>query len=374
MPPQQSCSTSGRYRLASLALSLLLCACGGGGGGGESAAPPDLGASTPITTPPDTTAPTVTASVDVTSETVTFIATTSDNVGVTEVVFMMDGGALEGTISKTPNEGVFSLPISNNFIADGTHSVVARARDAAGNTADSSAVGFEVRRGTPPEPPTVTTSVAGNFGLIRFSAVTNIVNTQRLEFLLDGNPVGVFRGVDSGVRFLAFDARGLADGRHSVVARVRHRGANGQDENVDSAPVSFDVNASAGIAEAEPNDEPASATPVAGDVQQIFGQTEVGEPPPGSSFAVPRSDYYRLSLPAQTRLRVDMRTNGYQFLSMSLQDAQGEILVRQTSFGAVNSLDFTSGDSPQDVYIHVSSGPVQLEDDQSKYLLLLSYP
>jgi hypothetical protein len=368
----QSFLMSRRQRLWFGAMCLsLLHACGGGGGGSaEPAPPPDLGAPAP-----DNVAPTVSGSVSLANDTVTFSATASDNVGVTEAVFVVDGSALEGTVSKSPGGDAFSLPVSASFFSAGTHSVVARVRDAAGNTAEYSPVGFEIQRdeGNPPGPPTATASVDGNFGLIRFSVVTTVVNHRGLQFLLDGVSVGRPLGVDGGVPFLAFDARGLAGGRHSVVARVSLDNAG--LEHLDSPPVFFDVDASAGIAETEPNDEPQLATVVAGDVRQVLGQTEVRDPPSeGSSFPIPLSDYYKLSLPAGTSLRVDMRTNGYQFISMSLRDAAGEILVRQTSFGAVNTLNYTSGDSPQEVYVHVASGPVLLAESQSRYLLLLSYP
>lgn len=362
---------SRQQQLWSGVLCVLLSACGGGGGGEAAPPPPGLGAPAPAPAP-DTAAPTVSASVNVGSNTVTFSATASDNVGVTEVVFLMDGDALEGTLSTNPDEGTFSLPITINLIADGTHSVVARARDAAGNSKDSSAVSFLVQRSsTPPEPPTVTASVDGNFGLVRFSAVKNIVNVHRVDFFVDGQSVGLSRGADGGVQFLAFDVRGLADGRHSVVARVRTRDTNGSDVNVDSAPVAFDVDSGAGISEVESNDEPGLATAVAGDVRQIVGQTEVSESASGTFL--PHSDYYRVNLPAQTSLRVDMHTNGYQFIGLSLTDAAGNSVASSTP-AAVKSVTYTSGDSPQEIYIRVTAPPAQLDDVDSKYLLLLSRP
>jgi hypothetical protein len=372
MPSTSPLLKSRQQQLWSGVLCVLLSACGGGGSGEATPPPPGLGAPAPAPAP-DTAAPTVSASVNVGSDTVTFTATAADNVGVTEVVFLMDGDALEGTLSTKPNKGTFSLPISINFIADGTHSVVARARDAAGNSKDSSAVSFVVQRSsTPPEPPTVTASVDGNFGLVRFSAVKNIVNVHRVDFLVDGQSVGLSRGADGDAQFLAFDVRGLADGRHSVVARVRTRDANGFDVNVDSAPVAFDVDSGAGISEVESNDEPGLATAVADNVRQIVGQTEVSESASGT-FPLPHSDYYRLNLPAQASLRIDMRTNGYQFIGLSLTDAAGNGLASSTP-AAVKSVTYTSGDSPQEIYIRVTPAPARLDDADSKYLLLLSRP
>jgi len=87
----------------------------------------------------DTTAPTVSATESGTSGTITFNATASDNVGVTKVEFYVDG-VLKGTDTTSP----YSLAFDSNTLSNGSHSLVAKAYDAANNVASSTAVTFTV--------------------------------------------------------------------------------------------------------------------------------------------------------------------------------------------------------------------------------------
>jgi len=91
----------------------------------------------------DTTAPTATASESGTSGTITLSATASDNVGVTKVEFYIDG-ALVGTDTTSP----YSVTYNSTGLANGTHSLVAKAYDAAGNVGSSTAVSFSVSNTT----------------------------------------------------------------------------------------------------------------------------------------------------------------------------------------------------------------------------------
>ena len=85
----------------------------------------------------DTTAPTATASESGTTGTITLSATASDNVGVTKVEFYIDG-ALVGTDTTSP----YSVTYNSANLTNGTHSLVAKAYDAAGNIGSSTAVSF----------------------------------------------------------------------------------------------------------------------------------------------------------------------------------------------------------------------------------------
>jgi hypothetical protein len=91
----------------------------------------------------DTTPPTVGASVAGTSGSITLNATASDNVGVSSVEFFIDG-VLRGTDTASP----WSLAFNSTTLSNGTHSLTARARDAAGNSTTSSAVSFSVSNTT----------------------------------------------------------------------------------------------------------------------------------------------------------------------------------------------------------------------------------
>jgi hypothetical protein len=91
----------------------------------------------------DTTAPTVSATASGSSGTITFNATASDNVGVSRVEFLVDN-ALQGTSTSSPH----SLAFNSTAVANGAHSLTAKAYDAAGNVGTSSAVSFTVSNGT----------------------------------------------------------------------------------------------------------------------------------------------------------------------------------------------------------------------------------
>ncbi|MBL0210295.1 MAG: M4 family metallopeptidase [Holophagaceae bacterium] len=105
--------------------------------------------------PADTQAPTASATETGTSGTITFNATATDNVGVTKVEFYVDG-ALKGTDTTSP----YSMTLDSTTLTNGTHSLVAKAYDAAGNIGSSTAVSFSVSNTTPP--PTTYNEVESN--------------------------------------------------------------------------------------------------------------------------------------------------------------------------------------------------------------------
>ncbi len=106
---------------------------------GTSATPYNLGLTYSGGSAPDTQAPTCSASESGTSGTITFSATASDNVGVSKVEFYVDG-ALKGTDTASP----YSMTFDSTTLANGTHTLVAKAYDAAGNVGTSTTVSFSV--------------------------------------------------------------------------------------------------------------------------------------------------------------------------------------------------------------------------------------
>jgi hypothetical protein len=81
----------------------------------------------------------VSASESGSSGSITLAASASDDVGVTRVEFYVDG-VLEGSDTSAP----YSLALDSTTLADGSHSLVAKAYDAAGNVGSSSAVAFSI--------------------------------------------------------------------------------------------------------------------------------------------------------------------------------------------------------------------------------------
>ncbi|HSE71576.1 MAG TPA: phytase [Nocardioidaceae bacterium] len=116
--------------------------------------------------PPDGEAPTVqlTNPVDgasyTTSQTVDVTATATDNIGVSRVEFY-DGGTLLGTDTTSP----YSVPWQLTSAANGSHTITARAFDAAGNSTTSNAATVTVSISAPgPITPTVETDPMPNSG------------------------------------------------------------------------------------------------------------------------------------------------------------------------------------------------------------------
>lgn len=87
----------------------------------------------------DTTAPTATASESGTAGTITLSATANDNVGVTRVDFLVDN-VVKGSDTTAP----YSLTLDSKTLTNGSHTLVARAYDAAGNSGASTAVTFSI--------------------------------------------------------------------------------------------------------------------------------------------------------------------------------------------------------------------------------------
>ncbi|SEJ20658.1 CehA/McbA family metallohydrolase [Frateuria terrea] len=100
---------------------------GSGGGGGSG----------------DTTPPTVNASESGSAGTISLAANASDDVGVSRVEFYVDG-ALKATDSNAP----YQASLDSTTLADGSHTLIAKAYDAAANVGSSATVGFSVANGS----------------------------------------------------------------------------------------------------------------------------------------------------------------------------------------------------------------------------------
>ena len=100
--------------------------------------------------PPDTTPPTVSISAPASGATVsgttTVSASASDNVGVAGVQFLVDGSNLGSEDTSSP----YSVSWNTTTASNGSHSLTAVARDAAGNRTTSSAVSVTVSNTSPP--------------------------------------------------------------------------------------------------------------------------------------------------------------------------------------------------------------------------------
>ena len=136
----QSITTSINAGFVALPL-LLLLACGGSVGADSGDSRQQAAAAV------DTQPPSIYVTVTVEADAVVLAAQVDDNVGVTQVDFSIDDGALRATNMdpKMPRSFVSRIPIAH--FKPGDHQVIARARDAAGNRGLAPAVRFEVGRG-----------------------------------------------------------------------------------------------------------------------------------------------------------------------------------------------------------------------------------
>lgn len=159
----------------------------------------------------DTTKPIVTA-IKPTGTSGTFVlsAKASDNVAVTKVQFWVDG-----VHKSTDTTSPYARAMNSGTLANGTHSLVVKAFDAAGNVGTSAAVSFTVNNTTVDiMPPVVSASVTGTSGTITLSGrATDNVGVKLLEFFVDGRRVGSRTAASHSVRF---DSRSLRNGTHSL--------------------------------------------------------------------------------------------------------------------------------------------------------------
>jgi len=105
----------------------------------------------------DTTSPTVSLTAPANSATVsgtsvTVTANATDNVGVAGVQFKLDGANLGGEDTSAP----YGVTLNSTTLVNGTHTLSAVARDAAGNQTPSTPVSVIVSNSTPVTLPTVT--------------------------------------------------------------------------------------------------------------------------------------------------------------------------------------------------------------------------
>lgn len=158
-------------------------------------------------------------------------AIASDNVGVVGLQFLIDGANYAAEITVPPYTTVWN----STTVADGAHTVSARVRDAAGNTATSAPVSVKVSNAPPPPPPpdttppsvSITSPVAGATvsGTVSLTAsATDNVGVVGVQFGLDGANLGA---EDTTAPYsLSWVTSTVADGTHTLNAVARDAAGN----------------------------------------------------------------------------------------------------------------------------------------------------
>jgi Domain of unknown function (DUF4082)/Concanavalin A-like lectin/glucanases superfamily/Bacterial Ig domain/Secretion system C-terminal sorting domain len=158
------------------------------------------------------------------SGTVNVTASASDNVAVAGVQFLLNGANLGTEDVAAP----YSLPWNTASATNGTYTLTARARDAAGNTTTSAGVVVTVSNVPDVTPPTVslTAPVAGNVsGVINVSAnAADNIGVAGVQFLLNGANLGA---EDIAAPFTySWNTITVANGTYTLTARARDAAGN----------------------------------------------------------------------------------------------------------------------------------------------------
>jgi RHS repeat-associated protein len=172
---------------------------------------------------------------------VNLVAAASDDRRVDKVEFLIDG-SLVATDTSAPFEAAWA----STSVANGTHTLTARATDDAGNTATSPAVTLNVGNSNPPTvaitAPGGGTNVTGTTALS--ANATDDVSISKVEFLADGLHIGgPVTTSPYSVSWNTLDpALPFYDGSHEITAKAY----DGHGNVTTSAPVSVNVTNTAG--------------------------------------------------------------------------------------------------------------------------------
>ena len=182
----------------------------------------------------DAIAPTVSASQSGTAGSITLSANASDNVGVTLVEYYIDG-----ILKASSNVSPYNAAFDSTTIANGSHTLVAKAYDAAGNVGTSAAVAFSVSNppaGGDVTPPVVSASESGTSNTVTFSAsASDNVGVSKVEFYVDG----ALKGTDATAPYaMTYDSKLLTNASHALTARAYDAAGN----STLSAPANFTIN------------------------------------------------------------------------------------------------------------------------------------
>ena len=181
--------------------------------------------------PPDTTAPTVSVTAPAAAATVsgtaaTLSANASDNVAVTSVRWFVDGVEVAADTNGSP----WTATWNSTTVADGAHTVAAKAADAAGNLRTSASVSFTVNNSvldTVKPTVAVTSPAAGATvgGTVNLAAnASDASGLTKVEWWVDG--VRVATDTDGAPWTKPWNSASVADGAHKIFAKARDTAGN----------------------------------------------------------------------------------------------------------------------------------------------------
>ena len=154
------------------------------------------------------------------SGSVSITATASDNIGVVGVQFKVDGVNVSTEDTSSP----YSRSWDTTTASNGSHSLTAVARDAAGNTATSTARTVTVSNGGDTQPPVISLTAPANGATVSGSisvaaTASDNVGVVGVQFRLDGNSLGS-EDVTSPYS-VSWATTGSTNGTHQITATAR---------------------------------------------------------------------------------------------------------------------------------------------------------
>ncbi|HYH01113.1 MAG TPA: LamG-like jellyroll fold domain-containing protein [Terriglobales bacterium] len=195
-----------------------------------------VGGTPPPPPPPtDTTPPSASVTAPLNGATISgttpLSATASDNVGVTGVQFLIDGASVGAEDTTAP----YGISWDSSTVANGSHTIAARARDAAGNQTTSAPISVSVANSAPPPPPMDTTppsvsitapqngaTVSGTTTLS--ASASDNVGVTGVQFLIDGASIGA---EDTTAPYgISWDSSTATNGFHVIAGRARDAAGN----------------------------------------------------------------------------------------------------------------------------------------------------
>ncbi len=195
--------------------------------------------STPVGGSLETTAPTVTLTAPPNGATISGISTlsasASDNVFVSGVQFLMDGQAI-ANVTAAP----YAYAWDTRTIANGTHTLAARAQDMAGNSTTTPLETITVNNPPNTTPPTVQlvyppTGTGTSGKLVLDAIASDPFGVSSVQYQINGSNLG--SPVTSAPYRLLFDSTSLADGTYSITAVATDTSGNTSTSNAVSITV-----------------------------------------------------------------------------------------------------------------------------------------
>jgi hypothetical protein len=173
-----------------------------------------------VTSPADTTAPTVSITAPANNATVSgsnvsVTATAADTVGVAGVKFYLDQTPPNGQLGNEDTTSPYSTTLDTTTLANGSHTLRAVARDAAGNTTTSAVITISVNNVVTPTPDVTPPTVPTN---LRSTATSE--NSISLAWNSSTDPPGALNETVSGVNNYTIYRSNSANGTYTALPAV----------------------------------------------------------------------------------------------------------------------------------------------------------